>query len=43
MVLIDLDNDLYEKLKAKAKNDKIEYPSIKNCLNKLMKEKLEEK
>lgn len=41
MVIVDIDEELYEKVKPIVEGKKIEYPTLKNFINKAVKEKVD--
>lgn len=43
MTQVDIDNDVYNSIKDFIENDKIEYPTIKNYIDKTLKKSLEKK
>lgn len=40
MATVNIDDELIEKVESLVQKDKIEYPSIKNFVNKAVKEKV---
>ena len=40
-MMVDIDNDLYEQVKIYVECDKVEYPTIKNFIDKSIRTKLE--
>lgn len=43
MVNVDIDIDLYNSIKEAVKKDKLNYPSIRNFIQKILLEKIEDK
>jgi len=41
MTMVDIDNELYQKIGKAIKNNKVEYPSVKNFIDKSIKNNLE--
>jgi len=37
MVMVDVDNDLYEKIKPIVEGNRVEYPTLQNFVNKAVK------
>lgn len=39
MVMVDIDEEIYEQTKKIVENNNIEYPTIKNYINRILKDK----
>jgi len=40
MVMVDVDNELYESIKGVVEKNRVEYPTLQNFVNKAVRDKI---